>query len=215
MNKNIAYELIDSSNYEIAGECLAYMFFHFEPVTSHLGLEWNSYKNMVTNFCRVIRRDGLCFMARDMEKDIAVGVITSVDMKIDFGEKFGAETENFDEVLEKLAPDMAMTAELANDFHSRMNFQQGDCLHLFQCSVLPDYAGQGIANRFVNMTIEKAKEVGYRFAAVSCTGKISRKIFETMNFKTENVIRYSDFEYQGSKFFAGIDGEYVLLSKEI
>jgi len=212
---NFTFETIDCNNYVESADCLAYMFFNHEPVTRSLGLEWSSYRKMVNRFCKVIGTNGICFMARESELNITAGVITSVDFLIDFGEKFANESENFDDVLEKLAPDIAMTAELAEPFLEKMKFSYGDCLHLFQCGVLPQYAGNHIASRLVDITLISAMESGYKYAAVSCTGNISQQICLNKGFKIENSITYSDFSFDSSKPFAKLDGKYVLLSKEL
>lgn len=213
---SIKYESINILNYEQAAQCLAFMFFNYEPVTSHLGMEWKSYLRMAARFCRVIGTEGLCFLAKDKNIGKVVGVITNVDMKINFGEKFAnEEADDFSEIFEKLAPDIAMTGELEADYLEKMNFKPGECLHLFQCGVLPEYAGKNIATKLVEISLEAAVKAGYRYAVADCTSSNSRKILEKLNFTLENQIKYSDFVYENRKIFEMIEGSYYLMVKNI
>lgn len=211
----IRFEPINENNYLIAADCLSYMFFNYEPVTSHLGLEWESYKNMVQRFCKVIGKNGLCFVAIDEEKEIACGVNTTIDLMIDFGKEFENEPGNFDDVLEKLAPDMAMTHELAEPFMERKEYSKGECINFFQCAVLPKYSGAGIATQLVRLTLEEAQKRGYSQAIVSCTSGRSKSIFDKLGYEVVNSINYSDFEFEGERFFRDVPGEYVLLAGKI
>jgi len=215
VNNKIIFEVIDEHNSESAAECLSYMFYNFEPVSSHLGFEWNSYRKMMSRFFRVIATNGLCFLAKDTEYNKTIGVITSIDTIIDYGEKFVGESESFYDVLEKLAPDIAMTSELERNYLDKMNFNPGECLHLFQCGILPEYSGQHIATALVNLTLKTGVDAGYKYAMSDCTSIISKKIFDGLGFNLENKIRYSDFVYKSEKIFSDIDGEYYLMTKKI
>ncbi len=215
MNPDFKFELISEENYIQAGECLSEVFSREEPVTSRLNLEPESYRKIVTNFCRVISRDGLCFLARDMKKNRVAGVITNIDMMIDFGEKFAGQPDYFSDVIKMLAPDIAMTTLLEEKFIEDMNFRPGECLHLFQCAVLPEYRQQGIAAQLVDISLEKAIILGYRWAAVDCTSIASKQIFDNLGFTLFNQIRYTDFEYEGKRLFADLPGYYYFLVKKL
>lgn len=215
MKNSFVFETISQENYIQAGECLSDVFFREEPVTSRLNLEPESYSHMVINFCRVIGKDGLCFLARENETGNVAGVITNIDMMIDFGEKFAGEPDYFYQVIRKLAPDIAMTTLLEEKFIEEKKFLPGECLHLFQCAVLQEYRKQGIAAALVDVTISKAVEKGYKWAAVDCTGEISKQIFDELGFTLFNKIKYSDFEFEGAHPFAGLPGYYYFLAKKI
>lgn len=215
MMHHFIFETISEENYIQAGECLSDVFFREEPVTSRLNLEPEAYRNMVINFCRVIGRDGLCFIARDTVTGKVAGVITNIDMMIDFAEKFAGEPDYFSQIMQMLAPDIAMTTLLEEKFNDEMKFLPGVCLHLFQCAVLPEYRKQGIAAALVDITVSNAVEKGYSWAAVDCTGEISKQIFDELGFTLFNKIKYSDFEFEGAHPFAGLPGYYYFLAKKI
>jgi hypothetical protein len=212
---NIHFEMIESANFAKAADCLSYVFHHHEPVTSSLGLNYERYKLMVRRFCRVVGKNGLCFTAIDSEKDIAVGTITNIDQKMDFAREFADDPEDFSDVLEKLYPDMQMTGELVKPYLNEMNFEAGQCLNLFQCGILPEYSGFGVASKLVDLSIEKAIELGYKYALVTCTSDNSKRIFDNRGFEVKNEMVYCDFVLDGEKPFKNIAGKYVLLAKRL
>ena len=212
---NIAIETLNKNNTQETADCIAEVFCKFEPVTLSLGLDLERFKAMSRIFVRKVMMQYVCFTVRESESGKIVGFLTSIDMEHDIGKDFQGEPNQYYDILEKLTPDIAMTTRLEEPFLEAKNFSLGECLHLFQCGVLPEYRGLGIAKQLVEMTIGLASEKGYKYLVADCTSDASKSLLLKFGFTMENSLSFHDFQFEGKKPFKEIEGAYYLMVRKI
>eukprot|EP01024_Parvocaulis_polyphysoides_P023530 TRINITY_DN2173_c0_g1_i4.p2 TRINITY_DN2173_c0_g1~~TRINITY_DN2173_c0_g1_i4.p2 ORF type:complete len:220 (+),score=40.12 TRINITY_DN2173_c0_g1_i4:182-841(+) len=87
-------------------------------------------------------------------------------------------------------PDVAFSALSQSNFLQDRGYdidQFGLVVHLFVIAVAPHMGGQGIGGKLAAETIKVAKEEGYKFVRIECSGAYSAKL---CNFVSERQIDY-------------------------
>jgi len=67
--------------------------------------------------------------------------------------------------------------------------------------------GMGVATELIRRSILLGGCLGFQGIKTEATGNFSRTAFEAVGLLATNSIKYADFEYEGNKVFAGINGD--------
>ncbi len=84
--------------------------------------------------------------------------------------------------------------------------EPGEYLHLFMLGVDARFAGQGIAQRLVQTSLENGRRKGYHWALTEATGTVSQRVFGKLGFVERFRVSYRDYQYNGDAVFAAIQG---------
>jgi len=66
--------------------------------------------------------------------------------------------------------------------------------------------GLGISTNLIRRSVLLAGCLGFRGLKTEATGTFSREAFERVGFHPAGTVQYADFEYQGKRVFAGMEG---------
>ena len=66
--------------------------------------------------------------------------------------------------------------------------------------------GLGISTNLIRRSVLLAGCLGFRGIKTEATGMFSREAFERVGFHPAGSVQYADFEFQGRRVFAGMEG---------
>ncbi len=193
------------------------IFSRDEPLTCHMGFSKERIKAVAETMYPAKNNDSLrrgLWLKATLGRNIVnpVGFIVTNDIS---SESTNEPPEGLtEEEIAKAAPVMAFLEEVRRPLNAKYTFKKGQCLHITALGVKTGYEGMGIAGRLLERALERAKDVGYGYAASECTGPASKRCHEKRGFQTLHSVKYADFTIHGNRPFENLHGECHLLLKE-
>lgn len=131
----------------------------------------------------------------------SAGAIVGALLSDDFATPLAVDAQR---ISPRFQPIFAMLGSLDERYRREQTIRAGACVHLFMLAVAADFAGQGIAQRLVEFSLENAAVKGYRSAVTEATGLVSQRVFGKLGFEERFRASYRDFRYEGAAVFASI-----------
>ncbi|MBI5325323.1 MAG: GNAT family N-acetyltransferase [Ignavibacteriae bacterium] len=119
------------------------------------------------------------------------------------------------DVYKIIAPELEFVELLEKELNKKYQFKEYECAKLMQAGVLPEYHNQGIATSLAEEAIANINRKGYKYIIADCTADNSWQVLLKLGFKILTEIAYSDFEHNGSKTFAVLEGKRRLVIKQL
>lgn len=204
---DIVFEVVDQTNMMEAAALVARVFARDEPLVRFLGITEKEMLAFTKQYYPKIAAEGLSLIARDVATQAVIGARICEDSAIPPAD------ELITHLSPKFDPLFACLEQLSEPYFQHYQPKPGECAHMFMVAVADDYTNMGIAPRMNRLFFDLARERGYRRLITEPTGNISQHILrDKMGFDVLVKLPYRDFEFNGEKVFAGIEGhEYAML----
>jgi ribosomal protein S18 acetylase RimI-like enzyme len=203
----IRYTLLGEEDADEAAHLVARVFTDgSEPITRALSVTPEDFRQFVQAFCPKFTREALSVIARDIATGEAVGVQLNDDM--------GTELPDIPGGFGSLAPAMALLTELDHRHFGDQALEPNRYAHLFFIAVLSGYRRRGICKGLLDLSLEIARDRGYRRAIAEATGIFSQHVLRKAGFEARVEVPYSTFEYDGTRPFQGIEHHPSLMLME-
>jgi len=207
--KGIQYEFLTKSCAEEAVVVVTDTFLNYEPVISSLGVNREDYLSCAKVYCADAAEKGLSLVARDRNSAEVAGFIICEDLVTEWNKDEDAK------IISLIAPALSLVHDLEQKFLLDNNFENGQCLHIFQVGVLPGFQGKSIATTLIEEAVEVAREKGYLYAAADCTGPVSQRCHQKCGFTQQDSIDFRSFDFEGKIVFSKLQGECALMVKKL
>lgn len=197
----IRYEMLSELNLMGAVHCVSKVFTQSEPMSRHLGITADEFKIFAQAYYSELIDEELSLVAIDEDSDQVIGVRMSEDY-------CKQEDEIFIENLSpKFYPLFALLETLGEPFQKTHALVPGKFVHLFMVAVDGNYTRRGIAPTMYKAFLRMVINRGYTEAVTEPTGVISQHILRNkFGFEELNRINYTDFDYEGTRPFADLQG---------
>jgi len=201
------YEIVTPEHADQAKELLYATYHRFEPLTIHLGLFNGS--NTIPDLDRLVDttiEENLSLFARDAESGKLMGVsINGASCRKDW-------TSDISEAVNFQDPNARPLAAIRQELHNKgvRIFDEVGTDVMFGIKMVgvdPSLRGKGMSTNMIRRSILLAGCLGFEGLKAEATAGYAQVAFETIGFSPVLRIDYKDFEYEGEKVFAGIEGE--------
>ncbi len=173
-------------------------FCDHEPITKHLGVQYDEYEPFVMEVIQKAVKDGLSVVALDNNNHIIACAIAE-----DITDPFMPHPELYP----KLKPIFALIKQLDEPFMKGKHFKSGKISHSWIAMVDRSYQGHGLSTAIDLACTNLAASKGYDFTYAEFTNTISEKIVNHYSVaKKLEELSYDDFTFQGSHPFEGVKG---------
>lgn len=180
-------------------ELLTKCFCDSEPITKHLGIQYEDYKPFVKEVVQKAIKDGLSKVAVSKDKRVVVAACLAEDIADPFIPKLAHYP--------KLRPIFGLIDEVSKNFLKDKTFQKEKIIHVWLAAVDSEYRGIGLSTAIDMATIENAARKGYDFAYAEFTNEISEKVTHQFTvLQMCNRIKYDDFKQNSQYPFKGLPG---------
>lgn len=170
-----------------------------EPITKHLGIRYDEYKEFAREVLQKAIKDGLSVIAMDKSDKVVACAIAE-----DITNMFVPNVEHYP----KLKPVFALLEKLSEPFLARKKFLKGKIEHVWIAIVDKDHRGQGLSTVIDNACADLAVRKGFDFVYAEFTNPVSENI--THHYEVSevvNTIKYADFKLEGEQPYKGLHGE--------
>lgn len=207
---DVVFEVVGQDNWQDAAELVARVFARDEPLVRFLGITEQEMLQFTLQYYPKIATEGLSIIARDVASRAVVGARISEDLAIE------PPDDLITELSPKFDPLFACLEQVGAAYFDQYRPQPGECAHMFMVAVADGYTNMGIAPRMNRLFFDLARERGFRRLVTEPTGNISQHVLrDKMGFNVLARLAYRDFEFDGRKVFAGIEGhEYAMLMEK-
>ena len=196
----LVYELLDKNNLDGAIDCVSKVFTTAEPLAHHLKISYEEFLVFARAYYPKVAADGLSFVARDRQSGRVVGIRVSEDYVQE-------EAPDLDHISPKFFAIFTLLDQLSDHFKKIRRVEPGKYIHLFMVAVDEAYTNRGIAPTMNRFFFNYVKTLGFTHAATEPTGRISQHVLrDKFGFKELHRIYYKDYEFDGEKVFADIQG---------
>lgn len=148
--------------------------------------------------------NGLSFEAIDTQNgNKRVGAYLCTNFKEGEKNPIDEQLEAFHEVDEK----MEKLTDLLDGLHLHLRpeifrrFQVKEYLEGVNLSVLPEYAGQGIAGKLTQAIEERSREVGIPLVYVCCSSEYTARVVQKRNYQLIHTLPYDQHLKEGKRVF--------------
>lgn len=207
----IDYGPLDHSTLAGAIDCVSEVFTEAEPMSRFLGISREEFLVFANAVYPAMAEQGLSFVARDSQTGKIVGIRISEDYAC-------SDMEEIPGLSPKFFPLFSILHQISEHFRQIREIPPGKYIHLFMVAVNSNYAGRGIAPTMNAIFFDYVRSLGFTHAVTEPTGAISQHILmNKFGFQLLHQIRYRDFEYEGRRVFANIQGHegVMLLEKDL
>jgi len=190
VREGLEYTLLGANDPATVADVVAQSFTDgSEPTALALSLGPEDLKQFVDTLLPKFLEEGLSIVARDGDtgelKGVQLNLELSLEMPIDPNQFAWA------------APLLALAGALYEEYFQGQAPAPGESVHLFMIGVPKSSRGKGIAQHLLDLSLERARERGYRRAVVEASGVISQHLLHKAGFTTRIEIPYATFEYEG------------------
>jgi ribosomal protein S18 acetylase RimI-like enzyme len=125
--------------------------------------------------------------------------------------------EGMNRIAPAFNPIGALLDGLDESYRQAKKIQPGNFLHLFMLGVPAAFQGKKIGQALVAECLMNGRQRGYRMAVTEATGNASQHIFRRLGFVERLAAKYADFEFEGRRVFASIEGTAgaLLMDKQL
>lgn len=208
---SLRYEIVKPEKMDQALELLYATYHPDEPLTKHLGLckGLNSMPDMDRVLARTINENLSLFALDETGKVMGVS-INGVSSPHDWTTDVSTIANRFQDP--KARPLAAIRQEARQQ--SVRIFEEMNTDRVFGIKMVatdPSLRGLGMSTDIIRRSILLAGCLGFQGLKAEATAYYAQKAFQTIGFHPVVEINYSDFEFEGEKVFAGIEGETSLI----
>lgn len=206
----LRYELLEAHNLADVADVVARGFTDgSEPVGRSLGVTAEDFTQFVEALMPKYLHDGLSIVVRDAK----TGEITAALLNDELGGGLPVDPSRF----EWAAPLFALATDMYGRYFQGQHPELGRIVHFVMLAVSGLCRGKGVANRLIELSLERARGRGYRRVVVEATGLISQHLMRKAGFTTRVEIPYATFEYAGKRPFqdTGNHPSIMLMDKEL
>ncbi len=216
--ENIAIAPARPEEAETILELFVDIFHNREPLTAAVGFSRRRMLDLGRSVHlgrgRPALENGLWWMARDASGGGApAGFAVCNDLLAEIHQEIPPGT-TADET-ERIAAFAALQQELHRPLTERFDFAPGECLHISALGVSPGYQGRGLATRLLAAAVERARDLGFRYATAECTSPASRRCHEKCGFASMHRVWPCEFNFQCKRPFADIKDDCNLMFREL
>ena len=176
-----------------------------EPITKHLGIQYNEYEPFALAVIQKAVKDGLSVVAVDSNNRVVACAI---------GEDITDQFKPNLSLYPKMKPIFALIEALSAPFLSNQTFKKGKLAHTWIAMVAKDCRGKGLSTEIDLACTNHIASKGFDFTYAEFTNDISENITHHYPVRKKiNAIAYADFTFKGQKPFQGVKGgtsAYVL-----
>lgn len=208
---SLRYEIVKPEKIEQALELLYATYHPDEPLTKHLGLckGLHSMPDMDRVVSNTIQ-ENLSLFALDHRGKVMGVCINGVSSLHDWTADVSSIADKFQD------PTVRPLAAIRQEAHQKgvQIFDEMNTDRLFGIKMVatdPSLRGLGMSTDIIRRSILLAGCLGFEGLKAEVTAFYAQKAFETIGFNPVVEIRYSDFEYEGQRVFAGIEEESGLI----
>ena len=184
---------------------LAETFARHDPPAVALGLTPAEFETFLTIVSATAGEDGLTVVARDLGSGSMAGALLNEDA--------GRPSElDLSAISPRFEPIFDLFGEIEERIGDTGPIEPGTTLHVFMLAVGERFAGRGIAQRLVEVSLAQAVALGYRTAVTEATNLVSQHIFSKLGFVARAQASYADYRRGGSATFASIADQGGIMS---
>lgn len=197
----IDYEIFSMDDAPGALDVVTEAFINYEPMTAFKKVTPEAFQHFAGLLLPKADSEQLTIVARDPESGDIIGAMISEDIG-------NPPPEGLDTLDERFGPIFTLLEQLGNTyFETKPEPKPGEYAHLFMVGTRHTRKSRGVGINLVNLAVENARNRGYRIAFAETTGVISQHVFKNhIGFQQRHEIFYNDFDYEGEKVFAKIEG---------
>jgi RimJ/RimL family protein N-acetyltransferase len=203
--------LLTESDADETARLYGEVFLADEPTTHRCAPDPAMFHHYARLYVRSLAGKNLSFVVRDERTKDLTGFIFCVDLI----EDPESEGEWMREFLSHFQEIVTMINELEDRYLNHAEALPGSVLHVFQIGVDRKFRGTGIAQAMIRRVLDHAREQGFRQVIADCTHLASRRSFEQCGFHEAGFLSYDEFNMNGVRFFAGLDGGISLMVKDL
>merc|ERR1712002_864731 len=206
--RNISYTIVRPHQLPVVHKLMYQSFHKDEPMTNHLGLCKGSFSipdsdEMVEG---LVLNHNLSILATDRDTNTPLAVVLNGVM-----EENEALVPRSEVIKSCIDPGFIPIASILHEVQLRSGaiFTKFKADRLFDIKMIataPEARGLGLATDLVHRSVELAACLGYKGCKTEATGTYSRKAFAKCGFDLVAEVKYSKFEVEEKKVFAGIKG---------
>ena len=204
--RGIRYGLLQDEDVGEMSRLLAEAFSRYDPLAVAVGVSSEEIEGLVTLFGGKAVSEGLTILAR-----AGTGEVVGAMLANDFA---SPQPPGIELVSSRFAPIGAILDSLDDEYRLTRTIVSGSHLHLFMLGVSAAFAGGGIAQSMIRISLENGAKRGYRFAVTEATGRVSQNIFRKLGFSEIQSALYKQFLHEGRRVFASIAGQEGTLLME-
>jgi ribosomal protein S18 acetylase RimI-like enzyme len=193
----IRYSVCDPSEVPELSRMLALTFVADDPPAVAVGLTPAEFEAFVTLVVAPEATQRLTVVARDLDSSVLAGALLNEDATMPLPDGMDALSGKFDPIFD-------LFGQLVDEQVQPEMLEPGTVLHLFLLGVDARFAGRGIAQRLVEVTLAHGSAMGYRTAIAEATNRISQHILGKAGFITHAQASYGDYLRDGVAVFASI-----------
>jgi ribosomal protein S18 acetylase RimI-like enzyme len=196
--RGIAYSILEVEDLDEMARQLADVFSHRDPLALAVGLPLSQIEALVRLIGAEALSSRLTIGARTSSGRLVGAMLTN-----DFA---APQPSGIDTVAPDFEPIGALLESLDDQYRRTHNVAPGSYLHLLMVGVLASFAGDGIAQTMIRLTLENGRNRGYGIALTEATGLISQAVFRKLGFSDVHMASYKQFLHDGRHVFASIEG---------
>ena len=203
----IRYGILDRADVPEMAHVIAEAFSRYDPASVAVAMPYADLVKFVEVFGQRAPGDGLTIIARAQPSNAFVGAMLTDDFA-------DPPPDGVDGASERFPPIGAMLETLDEQYRRAHPVRSGEILHLFMLAVMAEFGARGIAQTLVRIACENGVRKGYRRAVTESTGRVSQQVFRKLGFGERFRVNYREFEFEGRRVFASIDGHEGTLLME-
>jgi GNAT superfamily N-acetyltransferase len=172
-------------------------------MSASVGLTEERFMPFAGFYCRRAVGEGVSFVARKGRDGPIVGVGISGDLQAELSVEPPAAPE--------MAPIFQILDRLTADY-LKMERDVGRVLHMNLAAVTRESEGRLIGQRLVQLTLQRARSLGYREAIGHIAARSLQLLFQhAFSFRELSRVEYATFEHEGARVFAHIRSPEAIL----
>lgn len=209
---NIRVELLSDKTLEGAIHCVSRAFIKNEPMAAHLNITMDEFLVFANAFYPSLIEPQLSFVAVDEGNGQVVGIRVSEDYHQE------EEPPEIPGLSPKFYPLFTLLDQLGETFKGMRQVKPGQYVHMFMVAVDDGYQRRGVAPKMNSAFFKHVKARGFTHAVTEPTGLISQHILRNkFGFSVLHELAYADFEFDGEKPFADLEGHpsAMLMEKDL
>lgn len=192
-------ETLSASHVKSAVQLFVKSFCDSEPITNHLGIQYDDYEPFAKEVVLKAVNDGLSKVAVDKTNHVIACCIAE-----DMSDPFIPKLSHYP----KLKPVFDVLEKLSEPFLSGKKFLPGKVAHVWIAIVDSKHRGQSLSTAIDMATAEILARKGYDFVYAEFTNPISERIVNQYSlYQLCNKVSYDEFtNARGNKPFQGVPG---------
>lgn len=176
---------------------LAETFTQSDPPAVAVGLTPDEFEAFVTVVSQPEMTQGLTIIARDLETGIMAGALLTEDAASPPPDGMAGLSVKFEPIFD-------LFGRLDAQIDAPPITAAGQVLHLFLLGVDRRFAGRGIGQQLVTVSLTNGADSGFEVAVVEATNRTSQHIFGKLGFAVRAQVAYADYRRDGVPVFGSI-----------